>query len=67
VQSSEVTLAHEPIPELGWPSMTMGFSVSNSTQLNHLKPGDQVEFKLKSDPKTEQYNIEQITRKAGAK
>lgn len=64
--SGKVTLAHEPIPELGWPSMTMGFSVSDSAQLNQLKPGDHVEFKLKPDPETGQYDIEQISKKAGA-
>ena len=66
-RAAKITLAHEPIAELGWPSMTMGFSVHDGKQLSDLKPGDQVEFKLKSDPTTQQYNIEQINRKASAK
>lgn len=66
-KSGKVILAHEPISELGWPSMTMEFSVSNSQQLDEIKPGDQVQFTLKSDAETGQYNIEQISKKAGAK
>jgi membrane fusion protein, copper/silver efflux system len=67
VAAGKVTLAHEPIPELGWPSMTMGFNVPDHEQLRGLKPGDHVEFKLKADATTEQYNIEQMSRKAGVK
>lgn len=58
----KVTLAHEAIAELGWPAMTMGFSVTAPKQLAQLKAGDNVEFYLKKDPKTEQYNIEQLSK-----
>ena len=61
-KSGKVTLAHEPIAELGWPAMTMGFSVTDPKQLTQLKAGDSVEFDLKQDPKTEQYNIEQLSK-----
>ena len=62
VKSGKVTLAHEPIAELGWPAMTMGFSVKDPKQLATVKAGDSVEFDLKQDPKTEQYNIEQLSK-----
>lgn len=63
----KVTLAHAPIPELGWPAMTMGFSVTDPKQLATLKAGDSVEFDLKQDPKTEQYKIEQLSKPMGEK
>jgi Cu(I)/Ag(I) efflux system membrane fusion protein len=63
-KSGKVTLAHEPIPELGWPSMTMGFSVKDTRSLAKLKAGDTVQFELKSNPKTEQYDIEHIDKQA---
>ncbi len=49
VKSNHVTLNHEPIAELGWPSMIMGFKVKESKQLEKLKPGDEVEFDLKAE------------------
>src|SRR5690606_18589023 len=42
---NQVTLAHDPIPEIGWPSMTMGFAVKSGAA-DTLKPGDRVNFKL---------------------
>lgn len=62
-KSGKVTLEHEPISELGWPSMTMGFSVNDTQSLTKLKVGDTVQFELKSNPKTEQYDIEHIDKK----
>lgn len=50
VKSGHVTLNHEPIKDLGWPSMTMGFKVKDSKQLSNLKAGDEVEFDLKAEP-----------------
>lgn len=46
IKTNHITLNHEPITELGWPSMTMGFKVKDSKQLNNLKVGDEVEFDL---------------------
>lgn len=48
-KSNYVTLNHEPIAELGWPSMTMGFKVKDSKQFSKLKAGDEVEFDLKAE------------------
>ncbi len=63
----KVTLAHAPINELGWPAMTMGFNLIEPKQLAKLKVGDDVEFDLKQDPKTEQYNIQQINKQIANK
>jgi Cu(I)/Ag(I) efflux system protein CusF len=41
-----VTLAHDPIPSLRWPAMTMGFSVKDKALLAKLKPGAKVEFEM---------------------
>lgn len=61
-QSGKITLAHEPIAALGWPAMTMGFNVKDVKSLAKIKVGDTVEFDLKSNPKTEQYDIEQLNK-----
>jgi Cu(I)/Ag(I) efflux system membrane fusion protein len=71
VKSNHVTLYHEPIAELGWPTMTMGFKVKDSKQLSKLKAGDKVEFALKAEAPEKagmpaQYMIERV-EKVGAK
>ena len=43
-ENRKVTLAHEPIPEWQWPSMTMGFDVAEEVDLSELREGVQVEF-----------------------
>lgn len=40
-----VTIAHGPVPELGWPAMTMTFQASG-IQLSSYAPGDRVAFDL---------------------
>jgi membrane fusion protein, copper/silver efflux system len=66
-QANHITLKHDPIPELGWPSMTMGFMVKDSKQLSSLKVGDKVQFDLKADSSQnpdlpQQYMIEHIEK-----
>lgn len=63
----KVTLDHEPIKELHWPSMTMGFKVKDSEQLSNLKAGDEVEFDLKAVPSDKpemptQYMIDRVVK-----
>lgn len=48
-EENRITLAHDPIPEINWPSMTMGFAV-NTDAADDLKPGDQVEFDMMKMP-----------------
>lgn len=67
VKSNHVTLNHEPIEALGWPSMTMGFKVKDSKQLSKLKAGDRVEFDLKAEAPSKpdmpaQYGIERLEK-----
>ena len=41
-----VEIDHDPIPALGWPSMTMPFRLKESALAAQLKQGDTVEFFL---------------------
>jgi Cu(I)/Ag(I) efflux system membrane fusion protein len=66
-KSNHVTLNHEPIAELGWPSMTMGFKVKDGKQLSKLKAGDEVIFDLKAQASDKpdmptQYMIERVEK-----
>lgn len=45
-EKRKITLNHEPIPELNWPRMTMGFSVAPEVDLNALSKDDPVAFTL---------------------
>jgi len=66
-KSNHITLNHDQIPEIGWPSMTMGFKVKDSNQLIQLKVGDEVNFALKAEASANrdmpaQYMIERIEK-----
>ena len=41
-----VTLSHEPIASLGWPAMTMDFSVEDKKLFNKLIVGKKVQFQF---------------------
>jgi Cu(I)/Ag(I) efflux system protein CusF len=43
---STVTLSHEPIADLHWPAMTMGFGVKDKSLLKTLVVGQKVNFEL---------------------
>ena len=60
-KTGKLILDHEPIKELGWPSMTMGFKVKDNKQLGKLKAGDEVEFDLKADEQ-DIYMIERLEK-----
>lgn len=67
--SGKLILNHEPIAELGWPAMTMGFKVKESKQLEKLKVGDAVTFDLKAEASEKpdmpaQYRVERIEKVA---
>jgi Cu/Ag efflux protein CusF len=42
----KVNLSHNPIPEIGWPAMTMDFPVKPSVDLKTIKPGSRVNFTI---------------------
>ena len=48
-EERKVNMTHEPIPALGWPSMTMDFPLAEGVSLKGLKPGDKVRFTLRKD------------------
>jgi Cu(I)/Ag(I) efflux system protein CusF len=48
-EKQRLTLAHGPITTLGWPAMTMPFTVSDPALLQGLKVDDTVEFDLKDE------------------
>ncbi len=43
----EINISHEPIPDLGWPSMTMDLSLSDEASLEGIEEGTAVTFTLK--------------------
>lgn len=44
-----LNLAHDPIPAIGWPAMTMEFDVAKTVDLGAVKPGQAVQFTLTKD------------------
>lgn len=72
MKSGHVTLSHEPIKDLGWPSMTMGFKVKDYKELRKLRKGDEVEFDLKAEVQEKpdrpaQYMIEHVEKTGAVK
>jgi Cu/Ag efflux protein CusF len=61
----KVNLSHNPIPEIGWPAMTMEFPAAPSIDLKAIKPGTRVNFTIEQQPGG-MYEIRAITP-AGAK
>lgn len=49
--AGKVTIAHGPVPALGWPAMTMPFQASPA-QLARLRPGQKVRFEFDGDNAT---------------
>lgn len=42
----KVNISHNPIPEIGWPAMTMDFAAAPSVDLRSVKPGMRVNFTI---------------------
>ncbi len=49
--NGSVTLAHQPIPSMSWPAMTMSFEVADKALLSRLAPGQQVNFEFREKAK----------------
>jgi Cu/Ag efflux protein CusF len=45
-----VTITHDPVDDLGWPSMTMDFRIDDPTLLTGLEEGQRVRFTFEEDP-----------------
>lgn len=43
-----LTIAHEPVPELEWPAMTMGFKATDE-QIQQVQEGDKIKFEFTSE------------------
>ncbi len=41
-----VSITHGPIKSLGWPGMTMDFTLANSSLVAGIKPGSKITFEL---------------------
>jgi Cu(I)/Ag(I) efflux system protein CusF len=48
-QQGSVTIAHEAMPALGWPAMTMAFRVRSAEILNGIAVGARVHFVLANE------------------
>lgn len=46
----KVNITHQPIPQIGWPSMTMDFAVGPSVNLASVKPGTKINFSMMRQP-----------------
>ena len=46
----KLNISHQPIPEIGWPAMTMEFPVAPSVDLTAIKPGVRVNFTIEQRP-----------------
>jgi Cu/Ag efflux protein CusF len=44
VAKDKVTIKHEPVPSLNWPSMTMAFKVKDKALLEKMKQNQNVNF-----------------------
>lgn len=58
----KVNVTHEPVKELGWPTMTMDLAVAKRVDLSTIKPGSNVTFKLKLG-RDNQYRITEMEAK----
>lgn len=59
---TRVTLSHGPIAELDWPAMTMAFRLADPQLARSIRPGDVVEFSLRTKPEDGDYVIVLLTK-----
>jgi Cu/Ag efflux protein CusF len=62
----KVNLTHQPIPEIGWPTMTMEFPVAPALDLSVIKPGSRVNFTIEKG-QSGMYEIKAIAPAGGAR
>jgi len=43
-------VSHGPIPDIGWPAMTMDLTLLDGAEIGAVKPGDQVMMMLEKAP-----------------
>lgn len=60
LQNNKINLTHGPVKSLGWPGMTMNFSIKDAAILKGIQPGQKVAFEIiKEAPK--QFYVSKIT------
>jgi Cu/Ag efflux protein CusF len=64
--AQKLNLSHGPIPEIGWPGMTMDFPVAPSVDLKAIKPGSRVNFTIQQQPGGT-YEIQAVTPAGGGR
>ena len=62
----KVTLSHGPIPQVGWPAMTMDFPVAPGVDLKAITPGMHVAFTLEKGADG-MFQVENLTPAADGK
>jgi Cu(I)/Ag(I) efflux system periplasmic protein CusF len=62
----KLNMSHAPIPEIGWPAMTMEFPVAPSVDLKAIKPGTRVNFTIEKG-QGGMYEIKAITPAGGSR
>jgi len=65
LSSDGITIAHEAIPALGWPAMTMDFRLARPELAAQLRPGDTIGFRFRQAG--DDYVIEELRRSGGAR
>ena len=50
IEGDTVNLTHEPIPAIGWPTMTMDLKLLDGAQTGGAQPGDKVVIMLEKGP-----------------
>jgi len=63
IKDRQLNITHDPIPDIGWPTMTMDFNVADGVTLKEFKPGDAVYFSLLKKEK----NLFEITEVSKSK
>lgn len=61
VANHKMIVVHDPIPELGWPKMTMEFAIDPSVDMGEVHEGDKILFTLKAKG-DEDYSITKIQK-----
>jgi Cu/Ag efflux protein CusF len=62
----KINLSHQPIPDIGWPAMTMDFPVAPSVDLTPIQPGARVNFTIEKG-QSGMYEIKAIAPAGGAR
>ena len=45
-EKDSVTIRHEPVPSMNWPTMTMSFKVKDKALMDKMKQGQKVDFEF---------------------